>query len=146
MNLAKSNDDFLIHDKVYDITGRNSYDFRSNSIIPMLWATVIVFKKTQRVKKIFDMVNYIKANYAYFCSLYRIDYKNFRNDYAFAMALHQIDGMVPTKKIPVKLPTLPALAKVIEVQEDCLVWELEDNTGVIYDTDVHVIDKGVAYV
>tara|TARA_Y100000592_G_scaffold87725_1_gene142654 strand:+ start:285 stop:1034 length:750 start_codon:yes stop_codon:yes gene_type:complete len=146
LTYANTNEDFLIHDKVYDITGKDSYEFRNNSIIPMLWATVIVFKKTDRAKKIFDMVKYIKENYGYFCSLYRIDFKNFRNDYAFAIALHQMDGMVPTKKIPVSLPTLPARAKVVKFDQESIVWEMEDKTGIVYDTDVHVIDKGVAHV
>jgi len=139
-------DDFLIHDKVYDVTGKNSYDFRRNSIIPMLWATVIIFSKTQKVRKIFDMVDLIKRNYQHFCSLYRIDFKNFRNDYAFSIALHQIQGQVPTKKIPVKLPTLPAMAKVTYFDEQGLAWEMEDQFGVVKNSDVHVIDKDVAYV
>ena len=75
-----------------------------------------------------------------------IDFKNFRNDYAFAIALHQLDGLVPTKKIPVSLPTLPAQAKVVKFDQESIVWELEDKTGIVYDTDVHVIDKGVAHV
>ena len=112
----------------------------------MLWATVIVFKKTERVKKIFDMVKYIKQHYQYFCSLYRIDFRNFRNDYAFGIALHQLDGLVSTKKLPVSLPTLPALAKVVRFDQEGLVWEIEDKTGIITGTDVHVIDKGVAHV
>lgn len=112
----------------------------------MLWATVIIFSKTQKVRKIFDMVDLIKRNYQHFCSLYRIDFKNFRNDYAFSIALHQIQGQVPTKKIPVKLPTLPAMAKVTCFDEQGLAWEMEDQFGVVKDSDVHVIDKDVAYV
>lgn len=139
-------DDFQIHDDVYDVTGRNSYNFRRNSIIPMLWATVIVFRKSDRAKKIFDMVGYIKKNYQHYCSLYRIDFRNFRNDYAFSIALHQLDGFVPTKKLPTKLPTLPANAKVTSFGEDAIGWKHGDLRGVISNTDVHVIDKGVAYV
>jgi hypothetical protein len=146
LTYAEVEDDFLIHDKVYDITGKNSYDFRKNSIIPMLWATVIIFKKTDRAKRIFNMVKYIKENYQYFCSLYRVDFKNFRNDYAFAIALHQMDGLVSTNKIPVTLPTLPGNAKVTKFDQQGITWELGDTKGVITGTDVHVIDKGVAYV
>ena len=146
LTYADSDDDFLIHDKVYDITGNDSYSFRKNSIVPMLWATVIVFKKTDRARQIFDMVKYVKEHYQHFCSLYRVDFRNFRNDYAFAIALHQLEGLISTNKLPVALPTLPALAKVIKFDHEGLVWELEDKTGVITGTDVHVIDKGVAHV
>ena len=46
-------EDFLIHDKIHDLTNTGVYNFRNNSIIPMLWATVIIFKKTDRAKNIF---------------------------------------------------------------------------------------------
>jgi len=138
--------DVQIHDKVYDITGNNSYDFRKNSIIPMLWATVIIFRKSIKAKMVFDMVGYIKKHYQHFCSLYRIDFRNFRNDYAFSIALHQLEGFVNTNKLPSKLPTLPALAKVLEVNTDGVKWQLDKNKVETQGTDVHVIDKGVAYV
>lgn len=143
---AETKHDFWIHDRVYDVTGKGSYDFSRNSIIPMLWATVIVFKKTQRVKAIFETVAHVKQFYQYYCTLYRIDFGNFRNDYAFSIAAHQIEGMVPTKKIPVRLPTLPANAKVTSVYQSGLVWEMDDMVGTVENTDIHVIDKGVAYV
>jgi hypothetical protein len=75
-----------------------------------------------------------------------VDFKNFRNDYAFAIALHQMDGLVSTNKIPVTLPTLPGNAKVTKFDQQGITWELGDTKGVITGTDVHVIDKGVAYV
>lgn len=146
LSYAETEHDFWIHDKVYDVTGKGSYDFSRNSIIPMLWATVIVFKKTQRVKAIFETVAHVKQFYQYYCTLYRIDFGNFRNDYAFSIAAHQIEGMVPTKKIPVRLPTLPANAKVTSVYQSGLVWEMDDKVGTVENTDIHVIDKGVAYV
>jgi len=43
------------------------------------------------------------------------------------------------------LPTLPASAKITHADEHRLVWEMGEKCGVI-DSDVHVIDKGVAYV
>ena len=146
LSYAETEHDFWIHDKVYDVTGKGSYDFSRNSIIPMLWATVIVFKKTQRVKAIFETLAHVKQFYQYYCTLYRIDFGNFRNDYAFSIAAHQIEGMVPTKKIPVRLPTLPANAKVTSVYQSGLVWEMDDKVGTVENTDIHVIDKGVAYV
>ena len=146
LTYTEVNDDFQIHDSVHDLTGKKSYDFRTNSIIPMLWATVIIFRKTKKTKMIFEMVGHIKKYYQYFCSLYRIDFRNFRNDYAFSIALHQLDGFVATKKLPTKLPTLPASAIVSKVNDDGVEWQLENRTAVLSGTDVHVIDKGVAYV
>ena len=134
-------EDFLIHDKIHDLTGSGVYNFRDDSIIPMLWATVIVFKKTERVKKIFDMVSHIKDHYQYFCELYRIRFTNFRNDYAFSMALNQINGMTQQKFLPGRIATLPGLAKIKKFKPNGIVFEYEDKIGEIEDQDVHVINK-----
>ena len=132
-------DDFLIHDKIHDLTGKGTYDFRENSTIPMLWATVIIFKKTNRAKRIFDMVKYIKQHYQHFCDMYRISFRNFRNDYAFSIAVNQINGNTQQKFLPGKIPTLPSLAKILEVKNRGIVFEYDDKINEIEDQDVHLI-------
>ena len=107
---------------------------------------MIIFKKTPRAKAIFDMVKYVKERYGYFCDLYRIDFRNFRNDYAFAIALHQLGGFKGYETIPTKLPTLPASAKVTEVSDSHVAWNHQGRIGRISGNDLHVIDKGVQNV
>lgn len=146
LTLSDTDQDFMIHDQVHDVTGNDSYKFARNSMIPMVWATVIIFKKTTRAQAVFDMVKYVKERYGYFCGLYRIDFKNFRNDYAFAIALHQMGGFKGYETIPNKLPTLPAAAKVTEVSATHVSWNHNGRQGMIANNDVHVIDKGVQHV
>jgi len=146
LTLFDTDHDFLVHDQVHDVTGKDSYNFRRASAIPMVWATLIFFKKSMYARAIFDMVGYIKANYQFYCDLYRIDFTNFRNDYAFAIALQQINGFGSYPVIPTKLCTLPARAKVTSVNDKGLTWHVDGGQGKLEDTDVHVIDKGVAYV
>ena len=146
LTLANTDQDFMVHDKVHDVTGHDSYEFARNSMIPMVWATVIIFKKTPRTMAIFDMVKYVKERYSYFCDLYRIDFQNFRNDYAFAIALHQLGGFKGYETIPNRLPTLPAAAKVTEVSATHVSWNHQGRHGKIANNDLHVIDKGVQNV
>tara|TARA_R110002126_G_scaffold32847_2_gene103480 strand:- start:226 stop:972 length:747 start_codon:yes stop_codon:yes gene_type:complete len=146
LTLANTDQDFMVHDKVHDVTGHDSYKFARNSMIPMVWATVIIFKKTPRTMAIFDMVKYVKERYSYFCDLYRIDFQNFRNDYAFAIALHQLGGFKGYETIPNRLPTLPAAAKVTEVSATHVSWNHQGRHGKIANNDLHVIDKGVQNV
>tara|TARA_B100000902_G_scaffold144079_1_gene141506 strand:+ start:492 stop:1241 length:750 start_codon:yes stop_codon:yes gene_type:complete len=148
-NLAQCFDtkyDFLVPDQAYDLTGRNSFDLRKWSLIPMVWATVLVFKKTEKVKKVFQMVKYVKQHYQYFNQLYRINSKNFRNDYAFAIALQQINGFCGYKTLPLRLPTLPRHCKVLEINDDGLAWQDNDKIGYVEDQDVHVLNKELADV
>jgi hypothetical protein len=146
LTLASIDQDFMVHDKVHDVTCNDSYRFARNSMIPMVWATVIIFKKTPRAKAIFDMVKYVKERYSYFCDLYRIDFRNFRNDYAFAIALHQLGGFKGYETIPTKLPTLPAAARVTEVSDSHVAWQLQGQVSRISGNDLHVIDKGIQNV
>ena len=95
--------DFLVPDRVHDLTDRNTFHQRVWSMIPMVWATVFVFKKSKRARQIFDMIKYVKDYYLYFVDLYRIVARNFRNDYAFAIALHQINGFMSYAKFPFAL-------------------------------------------
>ena len=139
-------DDFLLHDKIHDLTGKGVYDFRNNSIIPMLWATVIIFKKTERAKRIFDMVKHIKNFYQHYCNLYRVDFPNFRNDYAFTMAVNQVNGHIQQKFLPGKLPTLPDLAKILQINDTGVVYQYEDRIAEIQDQDVHLISKELPHV
>ena len=48
--------DFLISKQAYDLTNRNSVDHRRWSMIDMVSATVLVFRKGAKAKRIFDMV------------------------------------------------------------------------------------------
>lgn len=146
LDLVNSKDEFLIHDKVHDVTGRDSYNFERESMIPILWATVIVFSKTDSVKNIFKFVEYVKSNYQYFCDIYRLGFRNFRNDYAFSIAINQTSGHKLPKFLPTKMATLPSRAKIIAFDLDNLIYEFQDMIGVVENQDVHVLDKGVAHV
>tara|TARA_Y100000592_G_scaffold15134_1_gene22043 strand:- start:472 stop:1218 length:747 start_codon:yes stop_codon:yes gene_type:complete len=146
LTLTKTDQDFMVHDKVHDVSGNDSYKFPRSSMVPMVWATCIIFKKTERTKAIFDMVRYIKERYTYFCELYRINFRNFRNDYAFAIALHQLGGFKGYETIPTRLPTLPGGAKVTKVTDTGVSWIWHGRVGSVENCDVHVIDKGVQNV
>jgi hypothetical protein len=48
--------------------------------------------------------------------------------------------------LPTKLATLPGNAKVSSVDNKGITWQIDGTYGKLTNTDVHVIDKGVAYV
>jgi hypothetical protein len=65
----------------------------ADTSIDFYWATVIYFKKTPSVKLFFDLVKHIRENWFYYNSLYQINSPNFRNDFAFSIAIHTINSM-----------------------------------------------------
>jgi hypothetical protein len=98
-NILKSaldnNYDFQIYRNSFDLAyERNSTEFeRINQYsIPFYWATVFVFQKNTIMQAFFDLVTYIKENWVYFKLLYNINSTTFRNDYAFSIAIHIMNG------------------------------------------------------
>ena len=93
------------------------------------------------------MIKHVQNNYEHFRNLYRIKFKNYRNDYAFAIALHQLDGQIATPKfIPTPMNMLPHEFDVLETTETSVVYKYNKKVNVITDTDVHVLDKEFASV
>ena len=142
LELCKTNNDFLIHNKVNDITGLNRIVGRLESTIPIVWATGVMFHKNEKVKKIFDMIKHVQENYEHFRNLYRIKFLNYRNDYAFAIALHQLKGQITDQDfIPTAMNMLPHEFDVLDIDEKSLVYQYNKKVNVITDMDVHVLDK-----
>lgn len=87
--------EFQIYKNSFDLAGwRDKRPFtRLNSYsIPFYWATVFVFEKNPVSQAFFDLVTYIRANWQYFRMLYNIDSISFRNDFAFSIAIHIMNG------------------------------------------------------
>jgi len=60
--------------------------------IPFYWATAFVFEKNTTTEAFFNLVDYIKLNWFYFRTLYSIQSPTFRNDFAFSIAIHIMNG------------------------------------------------------
>lgn len=143
LQLIDTNLDVAVYAKAHDVTHRMDLEHAEHSMIPMVWATVLVFKKTQRAKELFELVKYVKENYNYFCYLYKINFSNFRNDYAFAIALHMQNGHFLYDVIPGSIPTLPADAVVTEFLDNGVEAYYHDTFVSLHDSDIHVLNKSV---
>jgi hypothetical protein len=89
------NSDFMISSAMNDIKGDRIGvldRWVSDEGIPMMWATTIMFTKNQNSKLYFDLVKEIKENYKIFSDIYRFNTHVYRNDIAFSIAKHIIEG------------------------------------------------------
>ena len=136
--------DFLLYDKVYDATGRNSFNYVSKSLIPIVWATVTIFKKTASTERIFAMIKHIQKNYDYFCNLYRIDFQNYRNDYAFAIALNQMEGST-NNFLPSSMTMLPIDTEILKIDTTGITFKYDKYINSIKDQDIHVLNKEIPF-
>ena len=116
--------DVLVQDRAFDLVWGNNEDVMINRDaltlehrkpgygeirlddmgIPMYWATMVYFQKTERAKLLFDLVAHVKDKYSYYQHVYEFPGKLYRNDYAFSIAIHMLNGFLENnefKSLPV---------------------------------------------
>jgi len=80
--------------------------------IRLYWATVVFFRKSYEANQIFEMVHHIFDNYAFYAQQYSFPNMMFRNDWAFAIAVHQMNDYQDRAEVP-RLP-IPSLLKAFD--------------------------------
>lgn len=108
-----------------------------------VWATVVAFKRTTKSKLLFDLVGRVQRNYSYYRKLYNIRERNFRNDYAFAIANNILSGYTTdtSQSIPWTMLTLDKPITGIEIKNTMLVVREQEQAHVIPKQNIHVMDK-----
>jgi hypothetical protein len=87
--------DFLIFKDAMDLSGyRNDPRLKSVSdkSIDFYWATVFFFRKNSNTEIFFNYLGHIQENWNYYRHIYQIDHSLYRNDYAFSIAIHVMNG------------------------------------------------------
>ena len=138
LELCETKFDIMLHDKVNDLTGKDMILGNNESSLPLVWATVTLFRKSEKTKRIFDLIKHIQEYYVHYKNLYRIKFPNYRNDYAFAIALHQLNL---GNTIPTPMSMLADSVDVIESDDEGIVFKYQDNVNFTSGLDVHVMDK-----
>jgi hypothetical protein len=115
----------------------------------MYWATVTYFKKCELASTFFAMVEHVAENWDYYTIVYGLPSKIFRNDYAFSIATHVINGHGVgdlIKPIPFKLFTVTDRDKIHSFG-DGITFLVNDRDErwkhhlVKVRTDVHCMNK-----
>jgi hypothetical protein len=115
--------------------------------IPMLWATTIMFKKDKQSKMYFDLVENIKQEYLYFNLLYNFPIKIYRNDIAFSIADHILNGHLKSSNyyLPI-INAVPSPSKILKIDSESGVKVMVNANEESYvldikGSDIHFMDK-----
>ena len=138
LELANTKFDVMLHDRVEDITGKDMILGKNESTLPLVWATVTLFQKTANARRVFDMIQHVQQYYTHYQNLYRIRYPNYRNDYAFAIALHQLKL---GNFIPTPMAMLADRVDIIDSDDDGIVFKYDDCVNFTSGQDVHIMEK-----
>ena len=104
--------------------------------VHLLWATTVIFTKDAESKLFFNLVKHVEKNYQLFSDLYRYSPKQYRNDIAFSVAKHIIDGFETVLD--------DALPPILTIHDkDMLVGVNQDKLTFLI-TDINAPDKFVA--
>jgi len=122
-------------DKIIDTTmGSLSLDF--------VWATVVVFKKSDFAEQFFNLVGRIQRNYGYYKTLFNAS-GTYRNDYAFAIAniiqngyTENSEYSIPWKMLTIENPIIDA-----EIRDDFLIVKEATRAHAVFKQNMHIMDK-----
>lgn len=144
--------DILIGKSIKDIYDQSRLGYHDKYIsdvgLKLYWATTVMFTKNENTKMFFELVGFVKERYQYFADTYRFDSKQFRNDIAFSIAKHILDGFEET--------TTGHLPPVFTMLDRDVLYDIVDNKLIslvspkldatfcavsISGVDVHVMNK-----
>ena len=115
--------------------------------VAMYWATVFYFTKSTKNKILFDTILHIQENYDFYRLKYKIVEAKFRNDFAFSIALHILNGFSPLEDISIPGNLWQTLDKdiLMDMQDTAFLFLLEKDSEYfparIKDTDIHIMNK-----
>lgn len=143
--------DFLIYRESYDLGDwrpKQEFTYISEYSIPFCWATAFYFRKTKETELFFELVEHIKENWAYYKLAYEIYSPNFRNDIAFSVALHMLNGFTSGSwagALPGKLHYVLDLDHLVEIKDSAMRFLVQKDSGYVclktQGLDMHVMNK-----
>lgn len=146
-------EDILISETVNDIYDQKRMGYLDRYIsetgIHMFWATTVMFTKNERSKSFFDTVGFVRDNYQYYADLFRFSSRQYRNDIAFSVAKHILNGFETDKALSLP-PILTTIDKDILHSIDdngkltFLITPTNDSnycTAAINGQDLHIMNK-----
>jgi hypothetical protein len=134
--------DYLCQRSVTELSIDTQKHFMGRYSLPLVWATVFPFRKTPRTKAFFDLVRRVQLNYGYYQQLFNLESRNFRNDFAFAIADTILNGY-SLSTVDITIPLLNLVRPLIDLQLDGnnVIVREKDRAFIVPKMNLHVMSK-----
>ena len=108
------------------------------------WFTVMYFRKCEESARWFDLAKYVKENYDFYSTTYRVPYTYYRNDMTAAIASHLAGGMQDgfMKPLPVRQINSYPPEEIIKIEKDVIVLSTDKMPVRLLNTNLHMVNKG----
>jgi len=141
LKVFDTNFDYRLLRKSHALTQEYPNSMGPNSL-PFVWATVFAFKKTERAAQYFKLVERVHNNYGYYRDLFNLRERNYRNDYAFAIADIIFNGYaIGTDTIPGSMLTIDQPITSITRQGNTYIIRDENSAYIVPQTNLHIMSK-----
>ena len=117
--------DLMMFKDCVDLSGvRDMHEFTyvSDKSVAFYWATVVYFEKNKKNKTFFDLVSHIEQEWNHYKKIYQINNAMFRNDFAFSIAAHIMQGFQPGNEIVKPLP-----GKHFFTTDKDILWKMKED-------------------
>jgi hypothetical protein len=156
LSLFSFYDDFCCHNSTsYILNSNETQETVGKYGFNTLWATVMLFKKTERVQQIFECMKMIQDNYDHYVKLYGMYKTMYRNDYSLGIAQHIVNGHldIASDYIPWDLQHMGKNVSVKKNSDDLfntsytISYKLDEPDNqkneyiIVKDFDFHMLDK-----
>lgn len=114
--------DLLMYKESTDLSGfdRGEEFLRvSNTSVDFYWATCVFFRKSLVAETFFGLIKHIQENWKHYTRIFQISNSRFRNDYAFSIATHIMNGYQSGDVIK------PMPGKLYYTTDKSLLWKIQ---------------------
>jgi hypothetical protein len=149
-------DDFMCPNKTRFILQPDSPQEQISPTGPnTLWATVIAFRKTNKMKQLFECLEMVQKNYFHYIHVYNMQNSMYRNDYGLTIANNIVNGHVEDERnyIPWPLTHVNDSIRVFKNTDNIfntsytMIREIDtpqktrNEYTLVKDTDFHLMNK-----
>jgi hypothetical protein len=116
--------DLMLYKNSNDVAKvRDESEFKtiSDTSVDFYWATVVFFRKTETNKTFFNLISHIEEEWTHYRRTYQIISSLFRNDFAFSIAIHIMNGF-QSGDFANELP-----GSMLYTTDKDILWQLKDD-------------------
>jgi hypothetical protein len=152
-NCFEQSADLLMYSDAFELSGwrdTSEFQFITDAGPKFYWATVVFFRKTKETEIFFNLIEHVQENWAHYKRIYQIVSPVFRNDFAFSIAAHIMNGYTKNdfiKEMPGTLYYTTDRDELIELEDDNFLFLIEKENQQeffpvkIKSKTVHVMNK-----
>ena len=146
--------DLLMYKECADLTGMDrgtEFKIISETSVDFYWATAVFFRKSDTNKIFFDLIQHVHENWVHYSNMFQLRSTLYRNDFAFSIAVHIMNGYQSgnfANPMPGTLYYITDKSILWNIDKNSLLFLLEkpkhegEYTACrIKDANVHVMNK-----